>query len=123
MSILNNTTILKLLIVDWFWLSHIIFQKFICYWYDDPVTKTNGDFDCVIRRDKQYDFYECKYFDRPMTLEECCQEKEQLDNIKGITLSGVGFVCTGGFAFEGKNDFELIDEKELYFIEWLQTCA
>ncbi len=44
-------------------------DDFGSYWYDDPVTKTNGEFDCVIRRGEQYDFYEGKYFDRPMTLE------------------------------------------------------
>ena len=90
-------------------------DDFGSYWYDDPVTKTNGEFDCVIRRGELYDFYECKYFDRPMTLEECRQEKEQLDSIKGITVSGVGFVCTGGFASEKSDDFELIDGKTLYF--------
>ncbi|MBP3272146.1 MAG: hypothetical protein J6M17_07960, partial [Ruminococcus sp.] len=92
-------------------------DDFGSYWYDDPVTKTNGEFDCVIRRGEQYDFYECKYFDRPMTLEECRQEKEQLDSIKGITVSGVGFVCTGGFASEKSDGFELIDGKTLYFNE------
>ena len=81
-----------------------------------PETKTNGEFDCVIRHGEQYDFYECKYFDRPMSLEECCQEKEQLGSIKGITVSDVGFVCTGGFAFEGAKGFNLIDGKALYFI-------
>ena len=92
-------------------------DDFGSYWYDDPATKTNGEFDCVIRRGELYDFYECKYFDRPMTLEECRQEKEQLDSIKGITVSGVGFVCTGGFASEKSDDFELIDGKILYFNE------
>ena len=92
-------------------------DDFGSYWYDDPATKTNCEFDCVIRRGEQYDFYECKYFDRPMTLEECHQEKEQLDSIKGITVSGVGFVCTGGFASEKSDDFELIDGKTLYFNE------
>lgn len=92
-------------------------DDFGSYWYDDPATKTNGEFDCVIRRGEHYDFYECKYFDRPMTLEECRQEKEQLDSIKDITVSGVGFVCTGGFASEKSDDFELIDGKTLYFNE------
>lgn len=92
-------------------------DDFGSYWYDDHATKTNGEFDCVIRRGELYDFYECKYFDRPMTLEECRQEKEQLDSIKGITVSGVGFVCTGGFAFEGAVGFTLIDGMTLYFNE------
>ena len=52
-----------------------------------------------------------------MTLEECRQEKEQLDSIKDICVSGVGFVCIGGFAFERNHGFELIDEKKLYFCD------
>ena len=92
-------------------------DDFGSYWYNDPATKTNSEFDCVIRRGEQYDFYECKYFDRPMTTQECHQEKEQLDSIKGITVSGVGFVCTGGFDFANADDFELIDGKVLYFNE------
>ena len=92
-------------------------DDFGSYWYDDPATKTNGEFDCVIRRGELYDFYECKYFDRPMTIDECRQEKEQLDSIKGITVSGVGFVCTGGFDFANADDFEMIDGAMLYFNE------
>ena len=46
-------------------------EDFGSYWYDDPETKTNGEFDCVIRRTGDlYGFYECKYFDSPMTQEE-----------------------------------------------------
>ena len=90
-------------------------DDFGSYWYDDPATKSNGEFDCVIRRGEQYDFYECKYFDRPMTLKECREEKEQLDSIKGITVSGTGFICTGGFDFNSTDDFKLIDGKKLYF--------
>ena len=90
-------------------------DDFGSYWYDDPITKTNGEFDCVIRRGEEYDFYECKYFDRPMSLEECHREKEQLDKIKGITVSGVGFVCAGGFDFDETEGYILIDGEKLYF--------
>lgn len=90
-------------------------EDFGSYWYDDPETKTNGEFDCVIKRSgEEYDFYECKYFDRPMTLKECEQEKEQLVTIKGITVSGIGFICTGGFESEASNNFILIDGSHLY---------
>lgn len=75
----------------------------------------NGEFDCVIRHGDEYDFYECKYFDRPMTVEECREEKAQLDRIKGIDVSGVGFVCTGGFDFDDADGFILIDGNKLYF--------
>ncbi len=90
-------------------------EDFGFYWYDDPITKTNGEFDCVIKRTGSlYDFYECKYFDRPMTKEECVKEREQLKHIRGIEVSGIGFVCTGGFNFKDKHDFLLVDGDSLY---------
>ena len=90
-------------------------EDFGSYWYDDPKTKSNGEFDCVIKRvGELYDFYECKYFDRPMTLKECEQEEDQLRNMQGIEASGIGFVCTGGFEFESKPDYDLIDGQALY---------
>ena len=90
-------------------------EDFGCYWYNNPETKTNGAFDCVIKRSgEQYDFYECKYFDRPMTLEECEQERDQLEKIHGIEVSNIGFVCTGGFEFEEKHGFILLDGERLY---------
>ena len=90
-------------------------EDFGSYWYDNPVTKTNGEFDCVIKRTGElYDFYECKYFDRPMTLEECRQEREQLRHIQGIEVSEIGFVCTGGFDFEDNQGFILVDGNRLY---------
>ena len=90
-------------------------EDFGSYWYDDPATKTNGEFDCVIKRTGElYDFYECKYFDRPMTLAECGQEREQLKHTQGIDVSGIGFVCTGGFGFEDNHGFILVDGDCLY---------
>ena len=90
-------------------------EDFSSYWYDDPVTKTNGEFDCVIKRTgEKYDFYECKYFDRPMTPEECSREKDQLMKIKGLDVSDIGFVCTGGFNFRNTEGFILVDGEELY---------
>lgn len=85
------------------------------YWYDDPVSKTNGEFDCVLQhRGEKYDFFECKYFDRKMTLEECRQEEEQVRQQPGIEVDRVGFVCTGGFDFEDAGEYTLIDGNELY---------
>ena len=85
------------------------------YWYDDPETNTHGEFDCVIkRRGEQFDFYECKYYNQPMSREECEAEKQQLERIKGIKVSKIGFVCTGGFAMEDPTDFILLSGKNLY---------
>ena len=90
-------------------------EDFGSYWYDDPVNRTNGEFDCVIKcTGDLYNFYECKYFDRPMTLQECEQEKDQLRKMQGIEVTGIGFVCAGGFDFESKPDVILIDGEALY---------
>ena len=90
-------------------------EDFGSYWYDDPVTKKNGEFDCVIKRvGVIFGFYECKYFDREMTLEECRHEEAQLASIKGIRPSGIGFVCSGGFSFEDEGNYQLITGDELY---------
>ena len=90
-------------------------EDFGSYWYDDPVNQSNGEFDCVIKRTGDlYDFYECKYFDRPMTQKECEQERSQLQGVQGINVSRIGFVCSGGFDFENEIDYILIDGKVLY---------
>ena len=85
------------------------------YWYDDPVSKTNGEFDCVLRREgDKYDFFECKYFDRKMTFDECRREEDEVRRQPGLTVSGIGFVNTGGFDFEDMGRYILIDGRALY---------
>ncbi len=83
------------------------------YWYDDPVSRTNGEFDCVLKMADGYDFYECKYYDHPMTREECQKEVMQLSALKGINCRKVGFVCLGGFTFQDEQ-IELIDGEMLF---------
>ena len=84
------------------------------YWYDDVKNKVNGEFDCVIKRTgDKYDFYDCKFFDRAMTYEECKKEQIQLQEIQGIDVAEIGFVSIAGFDFK-KKDFVLIDGKQLY---------
>ena len=89
-------------------------EDFGSYWYDDPAKKKNGEFDCVMKRNGNYDFYECKFYDRPMTLQECQQEEKQVRSIREIAVSKIGFVCTGGFAFEEDSDYVLIDGEGLF---------
>ena len=90
-------------------------EDFGCYWYDDPVNKTNGEFDCVVKRaGDKYDFYECKFFARKMTAKECEQEEKQLEEIKGINVDRVGFVSVEGFSSKKIKDYILVDGKKLY---------
>ena len=90
-------------------------DDFGSYWYDDPVLKKNGEFDCVIRHSTdKYDFYECKFYENPMSYRECQQEQAQIDSIQGIEVDKLGFVCSAGFDFEERDDFCLITGHDLY---------
>lgn len=94
--------------------NFIDIEDYGTYWYDDPDTKTNGEFDCVIKcRGEKYDFYECKYYASAMTYDECMKERRQLEDIKGIDVSSVGFVSSAGFDFQS-SDFILISGEDLY---------
>ncbi len=85
------------------------------YWYDDPATRTNGKFDCVLSRAGGLDFYECKYYAHPMTLAECEAEEAQVRAIPGASVQRIGFVCTSGFDFPAKeNGYDLISGDALY---------
>lgn len=83
------------------------------YWYDNPRTRKNGEFDCVLKRADGYDFIECKYYSKPMSLEECEKEEQQLQNMEGITYRKIGFACSSGFAFESGR-YELITGEDLF---------
>ncbi len=83
------------------------------FWYDDPQTKTNGEFDCVIKTSSGYEFYECKFYQNPMSAEECQKEIAQLNNLKGISFNKASFVCSAGFSFDSK-DYILITGDDLF---------
>lgn len=83
------------------------------YWYDDPLRKKNGEFDCVLKRKKGYDFYECKFYTKPMSLGECRKEEAQVRAIPGLDCDSIGFVCTASFDF-ADSDYQLIDGEDLY---------
>lgn len=85
------------------------------YWYDDPVQKKNGKFDCVLKKEKGYDFFECKFYREPMSLGECRQEEEQVRSMKGLDCHAIGFVCSAGFDFDS-DAYHLISGDDLFRI-------
>lgn len=92
-------------------------EDFGSYWYDDPVSRSNGEFDCVVKRTgDKFDFYECKFFDRKMTADECEQEASQLETIQGINVACVGFINIEGFSETRIKDYVLIDGSMLYSV-------
>ena len=66
------------------------------YYYDDPKTKTNGEFDIVTESDDGYIFYECKYKDSLMTKGQILKEIEQVNNT-GLDCFKYGFFSKSGF--------------------------
>ena len=84
------------------------------FWYDDPISKTSGEFDCVLKRKGCYDFYECKLRKTPMNRQQCQKEAAQVLKLSGIIPVGkIGFVCSSGFSFES-DSYELITGRSLF---------
>lgn len=87
--------------------------NFGSYWYDNPKTKSNGEFDCVVARKDLYDFYECKYHEKPMSMDECIVEANQVRDIPGVAIGDIGFVSIRGFDFNSK-EWHLISGEDMY---------
>ena len=84
------------------------------FWYDDPETKTSGEFDCVRKKKNAYDFYECKFFRNPMTEAECRVEAVQVEKLgMRIPVGKTGFVCSAGFNYSSE-EYELLAGDDLF---------
>ena len=83
------------------------------YWYDDSATRTNGEYDVVLKRKDAYDFYECKYYREAMSKKECDAEADQVKSIKGINYNRIGFIAMGGFDF-ASDEYDLIEGERLF---------
>ena len=59
---------------------------------------SNGEYDCVFKKqDNTYGVYEVKYRKEPMSKGEMLKEIEQVQQIQGLNVSEIGFVCSSGF--------------------------
>ena len=61
-------------------------EDFGTFWYEAPATKTNGQFDCVLKKQDGYAFYEMKFYEHPMTLSECEKEEAYLKQMESGAL-------------------------------------
>jgi len=84
------------------------------FWYDLPKQKLNGEFDCVLKLEEGYAFYEVKHYERPVTLREMEQEAEQVKQMAGfVNIEKVGFISLKGF--EGKSEkYQQLSVEDLY---------
>ena len=83
------------------------------YYYDDSVTKTNGEFDVALQRRDVYDIYEVKYYANVMSKKEMEKEAKKIRAIKGINVNQIGFISVKGFE-EYETDYVCISGEELY---------
>lgn len=86
------------------------------YWYDDPESHENGQFDCVLRQNGAYAFYEAKYYQSPMGLTECQMEEQQVRHLASGGDARIGFVCSAGFDFKSEH-YDLISGEDLYCLD------
>ena len=90
-----------------------IFEKKGKYYYDDPVNKTNGEFDIVTQDDKGYIFYEAKFRKEPITESKVKEEIMQISK-SGLECYKYGFISKSGFDCEEADDRILISLSDIY---------
>ena len=79
----------------------IPFRRIGTYFYDDPRTKRNGQFDVVTLDDEGYVFYEVKFRAHPMTRSEIEKKKLQVA-ASPMPCTRFGFISRSGFADDVK---------------------
>ena len=83
------------------------------YSYDDPVTRTNGEFDVVTHDPRGYAFYEAKFRKTPVTKKMVEEEVEQVSRA-GLRCYRYGFFSRSGFDCEPADDQVFITLSEMY---------
>lgn len=83
------------------------------YSYDDPVTRTNGEFDVVTKDPLGYSFYEAKFRTTPITQRMIEDEIEQVQRA-GLTCHRYGFFSRSGFEAQADERTALIGLEDLY---------
>ncbi|MCR5835705.1 MAG: AAA family ATPase [Lachnospiraceae bacterium] len=90
-----------------------VFEKIGKYYYDNPIERTNGEFDVVTEDEKGYVFYEVKFKNKPITDEMIDNEIKQVKET-GLNCYKYAFISKSGFKCKKRNELELIELSELY---------
>lgn len=84
------------------------------YWYDDPSEKKNGEFDCVLKHQSSYSFYEVKTYNEPLRESLCEAEEREVRNLaKPLDIEKIGFISISGFDFSSDR-YDLIPAEQMY---------
>ena len=91
-----------------------VFDKIGKYWYDDPIKRTNGEFDVVTLDPKGYIFYEVKFRKDKITDSMIKQEIDEVERT-GLKPYKYGFFSRAGFSLNRSDEkIILIPLQELY---------
>ena len=90
-----------------------VFEKIGKYYYNNPRTKTNGEFDVVTFDPKGYTFYEVKFRKTPVTDRLIRDEIRQV-NETGLYCYQYGFISRSGFEAKPQSNLLLISLDEFY---------
>ena len=83
------------------------------YYYDDSVSKQNGEFDVALDAKDGFNIYEVKYLKKPFDIASLNKEVNQIQNIKGIKINKIGFISINGFDFN-LDGYELLDGNKIF---------
>jgi len=83
------------------------------YYYDDPVSRTNGAFDIALDYGDAYTIIEAKYLKGVMSKALMHHEAGQIREIKGLTVKDIGFISINGFE-EREEGYLYFDGEDLY---------
>ena len=89
------------------------FDKIGKYYYDDPKTRSNGEFDTVTENPLGYIFYESKFRREPVSLAMIHEEIKQVQTT-GLNCYKYGFFSRSGFQCEPTDHMIFIHLDDLY---------
>lgn len=82
------------------------------YWYDDRVSRRNGEFDIALQTMNGYEIYDAKFYRKPFTEKEAEKEHEQIVST-ALGVSKWGIIAASGFEKENNSYIQLTLE-DLY---------
>lgn len=89
------------------------FEKIGKYYYDDPIRKTNGEFDIVTQDPNGYIFYEAKFRKEPVSERMIREEIRQVE-ATSLKCYRFGFISRSGFDMAPENNMIFICLSDIY---------
>ena len=90
-----------------------VIEKLGKYYYDDPKTHTNGEFDVVSLDEIGYVFYEVKFRKRKISREVIDEEIQQVKNT-GLDCYKYVFFSRSGFTADETDEIKHVELARLY---------